>query len=102
MDELSIRPKTPAATTDVGVIWKAAIERYEEITTMRMDLLTGVNNVNEILDQIHTRETKFKAFRHSGSRTDRFRSVVSKSLVPIEKLSSIVASAAATVRQRLL
>lgn len=86
--ELSIRSKT-AATTDVGAIWKAAIDRYEEITMVKIKTLTGANNVDEILDETQD--------RHDGSISDKFRSLVGKSLGPIEKLSSIVASAASTV-----
>ena len=96
--ELSIRSKI-AATTDVGAIWKAAIDRYEEITMVKMETLAGANNVDEILDEIHERETKFKGYRHDGSKLDKFRSLVSKSLGPIEKLSNIVASAALAVRK---
>jgi hypothetical protein len=53
--------------------------------------------VDEILDEIHGRETKFKGYRYDGSKSDKFKSLMSKSLGPIEKLSSIVASAASTV-----
>ncbi len=98
--ELSIRSKT-AATTDIGAIWRAAIDRYEAITMVKIETLDGANNVDEILDEIHERGTKFKAYRHDGSKSDKFRSLLSKSLDPIEKLSSIVASAASTVRQHL-
>lgn len=99
-DELSTISRT-SAPTDVGIIWKAAIDQYEEITKEKIDLLNRVSNVKEILDEIDIRETNFKAFRHSGSRTDKFRAVVSKSLVHIERLSSIVSSAASSVRQLL-
>ena len=30
--------------------------------------------MDEILDEIHERETKFKGYRHDGSKSDRFRS----------------------------
>ncbi len=95
--EQSIRSET-AATTDVGVIWKAAIDRYEKIAMVKIETLAKANNVAEILVEIHERETKFKSFRHDGSKTEKFRSLVSKSLGPIEKLSNIVASAALAVR----
>ena len=98
--ELSIRSKT-AATTDVGAIWKAAIDRYEKVTMVKIETLARANNVDEILDEIHGREVKFKGYRHDGSKSDKFRSLVSKSLGPIEKLSNIVALAASTVRQHL-
>ena len=98
--EPSIRSKTNA-TTDVGEIWKAAIVRYEKMTTVKIESLVVVDNVDGILDEIRGRETKFKGYRHDGSKLDKFRSLVSKSLDPIEKLSSIVATATSTVRQKL-
>jgi hypothetical protein len=99
--ELSIRSRADN-TTDVGAIWKAAIVRYEEITTVKIESLARANNVEEILDEIHERETKFKGYRHNGSKLDKFRSLVSKSLGPIEKLGSIVAPATLAVRLKLL
>ena len=64
---------------------------------VKIDLLTGAKNLDEILDQIQERETKFRGYRHDGSKRDKFRSLVSKSLAPIEKLSNIVAMGASTV-----
>ncbi len=95
---LSIRSRT-AIPTDVGLMWKEAIDRYEKITLVKIELLAQANNVEEILTEIHEREMKFKSHRHDGSRLDKFRSIVSKSLYPIEKVGEIVASAALTVRQ---
>jgi len=89
-------------TTDIGAIWKAAIDRYEEITKVKIESLAGANNVDEILEGIHRRETKFQGFRHDGSKLDKFRSLVRKSLGPIEKLSNIATSAALAVRQHPL
>ncbi|TAQ84511.1 hypothetical protein B7494_g7175 [Chlorociboria aeruginascens] len=90
---LSIRPKADAIT-DIGAIWKAAIVRYEEITMVKIDSLAGANSVDGVLDEIHERETKFKGYRHDGSKLDKFRSLVRKSMGPIEKLSNIIAQAA--------
>ncbi|KAF4627731.1 hypothetical protein G7Y89_g10420 [Cudoniella acicularis] len=90
--ELPIR----ATPNVVGAIWKAAISRYEEITLQKIESFAGVNSADEILDQIHERERRFKGYRHDGSKLDKFRSHVNKSLGPIEKLSNIVASAAST------
>src|SRR5436305_14173668 len=95
--ESSIRSET-AVTNDVGTLWKAAIDRYEEITMIKMESLAGANNVDEILDEIRGRGTKFKGHRHDGSKSDKFGSLVSKSLGPIQTLSNIVASAALAVR----
>jgi len=98
---LPVRSRT-TVTTDIGAIWKAAIDHYEEITKVKIESLAVANNVDEILEEIHGRETKFKGYRHDGSKLDKFRSLVSKSLGPIEKLSNIAMSAALTVRQQSL
>lgn len=92
-------PAAADAATDIGVLWTAALMRYEEITTVKLDSLDGVNSIDGILNEISSRETKFKTFRHSGSKIERFRSTVKNGLAPIEKLGSIAASAASTVRQ---
>ena len=68
---------------------------------VKIESLTIANNVDGILDEIHGRETKFKGYRHDGSKADKFRSLVSKSLGPIEKLSSVAASTTSTVKQKL-
>jgi fungal STAND N-terminal Goodbye domain len=96
--ELSIRSK-PATTTDVGTIWKAAIEQYEKITKVKIEFLARANNVDEILAEIHKREKNFKDYRHDGSKSDKIRSFARKSLGSIEKLSNIVGPAVSTVRQ---
>lgn len=90
------------ATIDVGAIWKVAMDRYEEITTVKIESLTGASNVDEILKDIRERETKFKGFRHDGSKLDKFRTLVSKSLNPIDTVGNMVALAASTVRRQPL
>ena len=90
------------ATIDVGAIWRVAMDRYEEITMVKIESLAGASNVDEILNDIRERETKFKVYRHDGSKVDEFRTLVSKSLNPIEKLGDMVALAASTVRRQSL
>ena len=96
--ELPIKSEIDAPI-NFGAIWKVAIDRYEEITMVQMQSLAEANNVDEILNNIHERETKFKGYRHDGSKLERFRSLVRKSLSPIEKVGDMVASAASTVRK---
>lgn len=90
------------ATIEFGAIWKVAINRYEEITMVKIQSLAEANNVDEILNDIHERETKFKGYRHDGSKLEKFRTLVSKSLNPIEEVGDMVASAASTVRKQPL
>ena len=95
--ELPVELETNA-TTDVGTIWKTAIDRYEEVTAVKIQSLAVVNNVDDILAEISERDMKLKGHRHDSSKSDKFRTLVSKSLSPIEKLSNIGASVAAAVR----
>lgn len=86
------------ATSDVGILWKAAVARYENITMTKVECLPRANNADMIIDEIYRREAMLKAQRHDGSKLDKFRSLINKSLSPIEKIGNIVASAASTVR----
>lgn len=94
--ELTVGSGT-APATDIGTIWKAAIDRYEEITMVKIEALARANNMDEILLEIQGRETKFLSYRHNGSRIEKLRSLMSRTLNPVGKLSNIVASAASTV-----
>jgi hypothetical protein len=86
-------------TTDVGAIWKAAIDRYEKITKVKVESLSGTSNMDQILAEIQERETAFERYRHDGSRLDRFRTLVKNSLAPIQMLGDIVAHATKSVRK---
>ena len=97
---LPFRSRT-ANVTDIGTLWKAATDRYETATGVKIESLTKANNLDEILGQIQGNMASFKAHRHDGSKLDRFRSLVSKSLSLIEQLSKIVATAASSVRQQI-
>ena len=88
------------ATSNIAAIWKGAIDRYEQITKAEMQHMAQASSVDDILNNIHDQETKFKGFRHSGSKTDKFRTLVSKCLDPINKVGDIVASASSTVRNQ--
>ncbi|KAL9014436.1 MAG: hypothetical protein Q9173_000918 [Seirophora scorigena] len=88
-----VEPETDP-TANIAAIWQAAIERYEEITMEKMETLSGASSVDVILDDIREKETKFKCYRHDGSKLDRFRTLVSKSLDPVDKVGNLVASAA--------
>ncbi|KAI4146689.1 MAG: hypothetical protein L6R39_003369 [Caloplaca ligustica] len=82
------------ATADIGTIWQTAINRYEESARVKIESLAGASSVDVILDDIREQETKFKGYRHDGSRLAKFRTLVARSLGPIEKVGDIVASAA--------
>ena len=90
------------ATIDVGEIWSTAITRYEQDSMVKIESLARTSNVDEILNIISEREKKFKGYRHDGSRLDKFRTLVGKSLKPVEKLGDIVASAVSTVTMQPL
>lgn len=88
------------ATIDIGVIWREAVASYEKTTMVKIESLARASNVDEILDEVRERQTKFKGYRHDGSKLDKFRTLVSKSLNPIDKVGNMVASAASTVRRQ--
>lgn len=90
------------ATIDIGVIWKEAVDSYEKTTMVKIESLARASNVDEILNDIREREIKFKDYRHDGSKLDKFRTLVSKSLNPIDKVGNMVALAASTVRRQSL
>ncbi|WEW59218.1 hypothetical protein PRK78_004687 [Emydomyces testavorans] len=80
-------------TTDVGAIWKTAIARYEDIAMVKITSLASARNVNDIVRELQERETRFKSRRHDGSKMDKFRSLVCKSLKPIERVCEAVMQA---------
>lgn len=89
-------------TTDVGAIWKAAIDRYETVTKVKIGSLSGTNNIDQILANIQKRQAKFERHRHDGSKLDKFRTLVKNSLAPIQILGDIVSQATKTVRNSSL
>ncbi len=99
--ELPVRSEAEN-TIDLGTIWKEAIREYEEITKVNVQSLTEANNVEEILNDIHEREKRFKSYRNNGSKLERFRTLVMKSLRPIQKVCDVVASVVSTVKEQLL
>ncbi|KAL8949471.1 MAG: hypothetical protein Q9222_004419 [Ikaeria aurantiellina] len=82
------------STSDFEVIWKAAIQRYEEITAVKLQSIAKASKLDDVLEVVHERESKFKTFRHDGSRVDKFRGLLAKSLKPIEVLVHVSAGAA--------
>ena len=83
--------------TDVGALWQKAIERYEKTTHVKIETLPKVNKVDEILAEVHAKKLVFEGYRNDGSYVDRFRSLVTKSLQPVERLGEIVGSAVSSV-----
>ncbi|EEP77938.1 predicted protein [Uncinocarpus reesii 1704] len=84
-------------TTDVGESWKTAISRYEDATSTKITSLTLARSVDDILAEVQDRETRFKERRHDGSKTDRFRTLLHKSLKPLERLCEIVTQSGSSV-----
>lgn len=86
MTTLSLSVESKAdVIIEFDAIWRVAIDCYEKITMIKIQSLVEVNNVNEILNDIHERETKFKAHHHDNSKLNKFRTLVNKSLNFIEK-----------------
>jgi hypothetical protein len=56
--------------------------------------MASIDNVDEVLRETRSQDAKFRAFHHDETKIDNFRTLVSQSLGPIEKVGSMVASAA--------
>ncbi|KAL8367153.1 hypothetical protein RB599_010243 [Gaeumannomyces hyphopodioides] len=78
---------------DTSKIWKAAIDQYEKIAGVRIATLNGVNTIEDILKEVRTSEKTFLRRRHNGSRSDRFRTLLSQSLDSIQRLLEVAAQA---------
>ncbi len=103
MTTLSLSVKSKAdVIIEFDAIWRVVIDHYEKITMIKIQSLVKVKNVNEILNDIHERETKFKAHRHDDSKLNKFRTLVSKSLNFIKKLSDMIALIASMIRKESL
>jgi fungal STAND N-terminal Goodbye domain len=95
---IPIRPRNDLAI-DIGTMWRSAIEDYEKTIMAKITSLPKANNVDELVQEMRLRERKFTDKRHDASQLDKFRSLVKKSLFPIEKLSGISASTVSSVRR---
>ncbi|RSL87145.1 hypothetical protein CDV31_016307 [Fusarium ambrosium] len=94
--ELCLRPKADV-TSDVGLIWESAVDRYQAITGEQIQQLARAKSVAQILEDINDNEARFKIHRHDGTKLDRFRTLVSQSLSPIQFVGDIVAQATKTM-----
>ncbi|KAK5309727.1 hypothetical protein LTR70_010039 [Exophiala xenobiotica] len=79
--------------TDVSDLWKAAIEEFEKTTKTKFDSIPRVNNVDDILKEVKARASSFQKVRHDEYELDKFRSLLARSLTPVEQLSKVVSSA---------
>ena len=84
--------------TDVGQLWNAAVKRFEDALSIQIQDLTPARSISDVLQDIRTKDAAFKARRHDGSKTDKFRTLVNKGPGPIEQCSDILASATSTMR----
>ncbi|KAI8725461.1 hypothetical protein NCS52_00117200 [Fusarium sp. LHS14.1] len=84
------------STSEVGLMWKSAVARYEAISGVQVQQLAKAENVAMILKDIDDKEAKFTTHHHDGSKLDKFRTLVSQSLAPIQSIADIVAQATKT------
>ena len=96
--DLSIRPKP--VTTDVGAIWRVAMDCHEKATSVKIESLTKANNADEMLAELQRKGSELRDHRHDGSKLDKFRTLLSKSLKPVEQLCDIAASATSVVGRK--
>lgn len=84
--------------SDIGALWEAALDRYEQITGFKVQLIEGSNNLDAVLAQVHDKSALFERRRHDGSKIDKFRSLVKESLGPVVVLGEVVVQATKLVR----
>lgn len=84
--------------SDIGALWEAALDRYERVSGVRVQMLGGSNNLDAVLAQVHERSVSFEKYRHNNSKIDKFRSLVKESLEPILTLGEVVVNATKQVR----
>jgi fungal STAND N-terminal Goodbye domain len=98
--ELSFSSASVDTTTDVGAIWREAIDRYEEITKVKIESLPRASNIDEVLRETQKRDSTFRGYRHDETKLDKFRTLMNESLSPIGKVGNMVASASSAVRKQ--
>ncbi|KAK3994869.1 ankyrin repeat-containing domain protein [Cladorrhinum sp. PSN332] len=94
MQHTQLEAESAADTTvNIANLWKTALIEYENTTGIRIQALDSAKDIEEILSDLCKDEGRFKQRRHDGSKLDKFRTLVSQSLGPVEKLGNIVAQA---------
>ncbi|CAI4219124.1 unnamed protein product [Parascedosporium putredinis] len=79
--------------TDLGLLWKAAADRYVKTAKINIESLDQATSMNSILAEIEKSKLLVEGNRHDGSKSARFRTLVKNSLNSIELLSAVVAHA---------
>ena len=95
-DQLQVKPVV-SRDNDASALWKAAVDRYQVNTNLEIQSLGSACSLDEVLSEISKEESKFSTHRHDGSRVESFRSLVKRTLVPIERLSEMGNMATSTV-----
>lgn len=78
--------------SNFGSVWQEAIARYRQNTKLDLTSLARANSVDDILIEIGKNAQKFGKKRHDNSKLDKFRSLVSESLMPIQVMTDMVSS----------
>jgi hypothetical protein len=102
MSMLTLNPasKVSAAgpTTQISALWNAAIEQYEKTSGIKLDVLSGVHSIDDVLVAVQDQNVRLELRRHSGSGIDKLRTQVKKCLSTIQELGGIIAPATSSVR----
>ena len=86
-----------ALVHEYSATWNAAIKQYNDITKSDLNNLAATTSIDEVISSVSERESKFSNYRHSGSRADKFRSLLASTLEPVDRLGDVVATVAGTV-----
>ncbi|KAM0813893.1 putative Ankyrin repeat-containing domain protein [Seiridium cardinale] len=90
--DLAVRPASDSRQ-GLGSMWTTALAQYEELTGTRPSISDELESLEEFVKETAQMQAKFEKFRHDDSKHDRLRSLIARSLGPIQLLGNIVARA---------
>lgn len=73
-----------STSTDLGRLWTQAISDYNARTGEDLSSM-GAQSLDGAMKSLDDGMEKFKGFRHDGSKTSKFRSVIGNSLGDMQK-----------------
>lgn len=82
--------------SELAQIWEMAVARYNETSGFQLEE-PATRNVDGILAMLHEKDELFKSYRHDGSKVDKFRSLLSSILTPVQMLSDVASKAVTAV-----
>lgn len=95
-------PAESTAIDDIEALWKQAVDKFQQRTHTRMTDLATVSTLDELLAVVQSKEKQFKHYRHDGTRLDKFRTFLGKSLKPVEQLLNSLSNSVSVVSKTVV